>query len=228
MITVVCLGLVHWQPLKRALEKKGALVELEGFLENLKEQDTMEKQYDFCRKYVLHGTPHVFEGRDNEFYEFRKRIAQKFDIPFHEIYITGSGKLGFSPFKQKVFDYDSDIDVAIISPGLFQKIMKDISQYQMSFRKARAVVREKELETYHQFLEYVALGWIRPDKLPISFQMRTFKNDWFDFFQSLSYGKSEVGNYKVNAGVFQSYEHLEDYIVSGLVDIKKSQYIRKK
>lgn len=106
--------------------------------------------------------------------------------------------------------------------------MRDISKYQMSFRKARTVVRQSELEMYHQFLEYVALGWIRPDKLPISFQMKTFKNDWFDFFQSMSYGKSEVGNYKVNAGVFKSYEHLEDYIVSGLIDIRKSRILRRK
>ncbi|MCF6442893.1 hypothetical protein L1077_26065 [Pseudoalteromonas luteoviolacea] len=215
-------------PVTTALEAKGEVVHLESFMEQLKEQDTIEKQYDFCRKFVLHGTPHVFNGRDDDFYEFRKRIAQKFNIPFHEIYITGSGKLGFSPFKLKEFDYDSDIDVAIISPNLFENIMRDISKYQMSFRKARAVVRESELEMYHQFLEYVALGWIRPDKLPISFQMKTFKNDWFNFFQSLSYGKSEVGNYKVNAGVFQSYEHLEDYIVSGLIDVRNSRKLRNK
>lgn len=212
----------------KLLEEKGSVVDLERFMVELENHDTNHKQYDFCRKFVLHGTPFVFGGRDNDFYEFRKKIANKFSIPFHEIYITGSGKLGFSPFKLKVFDYDSDIDVAIISPKLFENIMKDISKYQMSFRKARAVVRESELEMYHQFLEYVALGWIRPDKLPISFQMKTFKNDWFEFFNGMSYGRSEVGNYKVNAGVFQSYEHLEDYIVSGLVDVRKKRLIRKK
>jgi predicted nucleotidyltransferase len=211
----------------KELEVNGGIVNIESFMLELEKQDTYEKQYDFCRKFVLHGTPFVFGGNDNDFYEFRKKIANKYNIPFHEIYITGSGKLGFSPFKLKEFDYDSDIDVAIISPKLFENIMRDISKYQMSFRKARSVVRESELEMYHQFLEYVALGWIRPDKLPISFQMKTFKNDWFKFFQELSYGKSEVGNYKVNAGVFQSYKHLEDYIVSGLVDVRNGRLIRK-
>jgi predicted nucleotidyltransferase len=207
---------------------KGKFVNLEDFLLALEAQDTTELQYDFCRKFVLHGTPYIFNGRDDEFYEFRKRISNKFKIPFHEIYITGSGKLGFSPHKRKRFDYDSDIDVAIISPFLFESIMRNIADYQMRFRKARTVVRECELTMYHEFLEYVALGWIRPDKLPISFQMKTFKNDWFEFFQELSYGKSEVGNYKVNAGVFKSYEHLEDYIVSGLLDVRNSQLRRKK
>lgn len=200
---------------------------LEEFKVELDSKKTNEELLDFCRKYVLHGTPFVFSGRDDDFYEFRKRIANKFDIPFHEIYITGSAKLGYSPFKNKDFDYDSDIDVAIISPSLFETIMKSISQYQVRFRKSRAVVRERELVMYHTFLEYVALGWIRPDKLPISFQMRTFKNDWFEFFQEISNGKSEVGNYKVNAGVFQSYERLEDYIVGGLNDIRLNRLVRK-
>lgn len=201
---------------------------LEEFKIKLDNKKTNEDLLDFCRKHVLHGTPFVFDGRDDDFYEFRKRIAINFNIPFHEIYITGSAKLGYSPFKNKEFDYDSDIDVAIISPFLFETIMKSISQYQVRFRKSRAVVRERELTMYHEFLEYVALGWIRPDKLPISFQMHTFKNDWFKFFQEISNGKSEVGNYKVNAGVFQSYEHLEEYIVGGLNDIRLNRLVRKK
>jgi hypothetical protein len=105
--------------------------------------------------------------------------------------------------------------------------MKDIANYQMNFRNNRAVVRESELKMYHDFLEYVALGWIRPDKLPISFQMEAFKNNWFNFFRDISNGRSEVGNYKVNAGVYKSYQHLEDYILSGLKDINKNRLLRK-
>lgn len=184
-------------------------------------QDTDEKLLDFCRKYVLHGTPFVFHSRDDDFYEFRKRIAAKFSIPFHEVYIAGSGKLGFSVFKNKQFDYDSDIDIALISPQLFDSFMKSIAQFQMRIRRAREVVREQELVMYHEFLEYVAMGWIRPDKLPISFQMKTIKDDWFEFFRSISDGRSEVGNYKVNGGVFRSYEHFEAYTVDGLASVRK-------
>ncbi len=50
-------------------------------------------------------------------------------------------------------------------------------------------------------------------------QYYSFQN-WFDFFSSLSYGKSEVGNYKVTAGVFKSYQHLEKYTLSGLRSLK--------
>jgi len=189
------------------------------FEKSLKEISSEEEILDFCRKHILHGTPHVFGSNDEAFYDFRKRIGLKFNIPFYEIYITGSAKLGFSPFKNKEFDYDSDIDVALVSPGLFENVMFSIAGYQMQFRKNRAVVREKELKMYHDFLEYVALGWIRPDKLPISFQMKAFKDDWFNFFRSISNGKSEVGNYQVNAGIFKSYDHLESYTLSGIKEL---------
>lgn len=196
---------------------------LQEFFSELEQKNTDEDVLDLCRKHVLHGTPHVFYSRDEEYYEFRKRIANKFRIPFNEIYITGSGKLGFSPFKNKVFDYDSDIDVAIVSGSLFDEIMSEISSYQMRLRQNRDVIHINELKMYHSFLEYTALGWIRPDKLPLAFQMKAIKDDWFEFFKSISYGKSEVGNYKVSAGVFKSYQHLEDYTLEGIKDVKKSK-----
>lgn len=196
-------------------------MDFEAFSSQLHDIETEEEMLDFCRKNVLHGTPHVFASRDGDYYEFRKRIADKFEIPFYEVYITGSAKIGFSPFKRKEFDYDSDIDVALVSPGLFNRLMSSIADFQMAFRKSRTVVRERELKMYHDFLEYSALGWLRPDKLPISFQMRAIKDDWFEFFRGISYGKSEVGNYQVNAGVFKSYEHLEVYTMSGITDVKQ-------
>ncbi|MEO9458003.1 MAG: hypothetical protein ABJE63_13590 [Lentilitoribacter sp.] len=176
---------------------------------------------DFCRKQFLHGIPFVFRGEEENYYEFRKRIGQKFDIAYHEVLITGSAKLGFSPHKAKEFDYDSDIDVSIVSNSLFEKFMDNILDFQWNLREAREKVQFEEIKMYNQFLHYIALGWMRPDKLPVSFQMKVIKGDWFNYFESLSNGGSEVGNYKVNCGVFKSYSHLELYLEKGLVAFQK-------
>ena len=199
--------------------------DLELFFNTLKELKNDEEIIDFCRKYVLHGTPSIFRNREDEYYEFRKRISNQFNIAFYEIYITGSAKLGFSPFKQKNFDYDSDIDVAIVSPQLYEQMLEPIYEYQMELRKARKAITQRELNNYHSFLEYTALGWLRPDKLPLSFEIGELKQAWFDFFKSISYGESEVGNYKVSAGVFKSYSHFEKYTISTLKQIINSQKI---
>jgi len=200
---------------------------MEKFLEKLTLIEDTEV-LDFCRRTVLHGTPWIFKDSEDNFYEFRKKISEHFGISFHEVYITGSAKLGFSPYKRTVFSLESDIDVAIVSELLFSEIMEHIRKYQMNLRESRLAVSEREIKKYHKFLEYSAIGWMRPDLLPISFTIKDLKNDWFDFFSSLSFGKSEVGNYKVNAGVFKTYKHLEQYTLSGLVTLKNALNIEKR
>lgn len=197
-------------------------MELNHFLDLLCAVGDDEELTDFCRKKVLHGTPRIFADREDDYYEFRKRISEKFDVGFHEVFITGSAKLGFSPFKGKEFGYDSDIDVAIVSKALYEKVLNVICRYQMELRRARRSVSIREINIYHEFLEYTAIGWIRPDKLPFSFRVGELKNKWFDFFRSVSYGKSEVGNYKVSAGIFKAHKFFEQYTVSGLKELKQS------
>lgn len=193
---------------------------IEEFLESLVSTADEDGLVDFCRRRALHGTPAVFNGNEDAYYEFRKRIADKFRISFHEIFITGSAKIGFSPYKKKFFDYDLDVDVAIISGALYDSIMASIHRYQMELRHDRKAVSYEELKDYHRFLEYGAMGWMRPDLLPTSFRVIELKKDWFDFFNSISHGRSEVGNYKVAAGVFKSYSYLESYTLSGLRSLK--------
>ncbi len=201
---------------------------MEEFLDSLKRLIDDEALLDFCRKSVLHGIPSIFQGREDDFYEFRKRIAKNFNISFNEIYITGSAKLGFSPHKKTIFSLESDIDVAVVSEKLYDEIMESIREYQMLLRNSRLSVSKNEIDTYHKFLEYGAMGWMRPDHLPYSFRIGELKNSWFNFFDSISYGQSEVGNYKVSAGVFKTYRHLEQYIYSSIRSLATALKIEEK
>jgi hypothetical protein len=193
---------------------------MDEFLRLLATIQSDDELIDFCRRRTLHGTPAMFNGDENAYYGFRKRIADKFDINFHEVFITGSAKLGFSPFKRKQFDLDSDIDVALISSKLYEQIMLSIQDYQIELRENRKAVSVDEIKGYHRFLEYGAIGWMRPDLLPTSFRVNELKTDWFNFFDSISYGRSEAGNYKVTGGAFKSYGHLERYTMNGLRSLR--------
>lgn len=198
------------------------------FLHSVKTSGDAGYLLDACRRHLLHGTPFVFVGREDAFFDFRKRIADKFGVGFHEVFVVGSAKLGFSPYKEKDFDLDSDIDVVIVSQRLFNDFMEQIRFYQSELRRSRRSVSTREQQLYHQFLEYVAMGWIRPDKLPFSFTLSSLKDDWFDFFRSISNGKSEVGNYKIAGGVFRSYDHLEGYLLDGLADVYEGLRVKEK
>lgn len=197
------------------------------FLVQLKDSGDGDKLLEVCRRHLLHGTPHVFVGREGEFFDFRRRIADKFHVGFHEVFVVGSAKLGFSPYKEKEFDLDSDIDVVIVSDKLFDDFSDQIRIYQGELRRSRRAVSTRELNTYHEFLEYAALGWIRPDKMPLSFTFSSVKDDWFKFFRSISNGKSEVGNFKVAAGIFKSYSHLESYLLEGLIEVYEALRVKE-
>ena len=196
------------------------MLNIEEYLKALKAIDSEEAVLDFCRRRILHGTPAVFAGNEDSYYEFRKRIAKHFGINYHEVFITGSAKLGFNPNEKRLFGLESDIDIAIISAELYDRIMSSIHKYQMAIRENRKAVTCSELQKYHLFLEYGAIGWMRPDKLPTSFLIDEIKTAWFNYFDSISHGKSEVGNYKVSAGAFKSYSHLERYTLSGVCSLR--------
>ena len=188
------------------------------FNQLLLETDSDADRLHFIHKYIFHGTPHIFQDMENEYFEFKNRIANYFEIGFHEIFIVGSAKFGFSYFKNKAFDYDSDIDVVIVNERLFEEYYIKICDYQYQLDRMYKSVSQDEMRQYSAFLKYLVKGWMRPDKLPTSFKVNLLKNEWFEFFDSISYKKSEVGNYKVAAGLYKSYDYLEKYYLKNIED----------
>lgn len=53
---------------------------LDDFNRELGSKTEEDDMLDFCRKHVMHGTPYVFNRRDEDFYEFSKKsqINSKF------------------------------------------------------------------------------------------------------------------------------------------------------
>lgn len=176
---------------------------------------------EIVRKYLLHGLPFVFDGREDDYFEFRNIIAKHFNIGFHEVFIVGSSKLGYSYHKDSQFSVNSDIDVVIVCEALFEQFYEQICEFQYVVDKSLFTMTEFEKERYNSFLRYFAKGWLRPDKIPDRFMLKGLKTDWFAFFKSISYGKSQVGDYKVSGGLFKSYNFLEKYYTTSLISIKK-------
>lgn len=195
-------------------------MDLEQFLSSLRDTADGAELVDFCQQHVLHGTPFVFRGREAEYLPFKKRLCNKLTITHNEVFLVGSGMLGFSPHKGTAFSLESDIDVAIVSDGLFSTIARMTFDFEYLLRGSYVRLRADEWSKYHLFLRYGSIGWFRPDLPPHREPFSNFKDEWFDFFKSISYGNSEVGNYKVTAGVFRDYACLEAYVVESMTKIK--------
>jgi len=157
------------------------------------------------RRYLLHGTPIIYEGNDDLYYELKSKVADYFNVSTTNILIVGSAKLGFSIAPKKLwkpFNDESDIDVVVISEQLFDTYWKELLDFNIDL-KARST---DEDSNYRMFLEYFLKGWIRPDLFPFKYYK---KDDWFNFFKESSYGK--FGNYKIAGAIFKNEYFFEYY-----------------
>ncbi len=158
------------------------------------------------RKYIISGECAVISGA--QYFELRSEVADRYEVHPNEVLVVGSGKLGFSiaPAKRyRHFTDTSDIDVVIVSPKLFDRMWKAVHYYWD---------HGGYWERSSQFKAYLFQGWIRPDKLPPA---KTFQlaNDWWQFFNALSYtGKYSV--YKIVGALYRDWYFLEAYQLRGV------------
>lgn len=190
---------------------------LEEFKEELLAVSTEIERTAFIQKNFFNGTPFVFRNRDGDYYNFSKRIADNFNISYSDINIVGSSRFGFSPYKFTEFSYESDIDVTICNESLFEKYFELISDYTYKIRYREIFLRKEQYNQYIKFLKYFSTGWMRPDLLPSnSTEFMEMRERWDNFFKTISHGKSEVGNFKVQAGLFKNQTYAEKYYKSSL------------
>jgi hypothetical protein len=153
------------------------------------------------RHYTTFAHPAVLTER--KYFELKSDIADKFKIHPSEIVMVGSGKLGFSIKPQKryeLFGDESDIDIAIISPTLFDTVWQIVFDYAQT--DADAIWERKT-----SFIEYLFQGWIRPDKLPQSYLLE-FAKDWWKFFNTLT---RTYKSFPIKGGLYKSWYHFERY-----------------
>jgi len=180
-----------------------------------------EEKIVFIQKYFFNGTPFVFKDRDGDYYHFAKRIADNFGTSYQDITIVGSSRFGFSPFRFTEFSYESDIDVAICNEQLFDRFFNLICDYTYKLRTKEILLRKDQYNQYIKFLKYFSIGWIRPDLLPQNTtEFKEIRESWDDFFKQISYGKSEVGNYEVKAGLFKNQYFAEKYYKQSIAQIQ--------
>jgi hypothetical protein len=153
------------------------------------------------QKHITYGDCHIL---DQAYYFLLKaEIAEYFKIHPSQVLMVGSGKMGFSivPNKRyRQFNNDSDIDMAIVCPSLFDNIWEAVFNYKYDGNL---------WSNYDDFCRYLFQGWIRPDKLPPS-NVFKFSKDWWDFFRKLS-SSSKYGPYPIKCGIYKSWHYLEYY-----------------
>jgi hypothetical protein len=154
------------------------------------------------QRHITFGEAHILDK--DSYFGLKCEVAGHFALNPHDVVMVGSGKLGFSIVANKryrPFTDTSDIDLAIINPGLFDQLWVEVFDYQnqVGYWPDEAA-----------FSKYLFRGWIRPDKLPPSKTFRT-SEQWFNFFRELS-ASGRYGPYKLAAGLYRSMHFMETYV----------------
>ena len=195
---------------------------IEEFKDALLSLQTDEDIRKFCQENLFEGVPHCFAGEPDLWLTFKKGIAEQFAAEHTDVYVVGSAKLGFSPHKLTLFSVESDIDVALVSTSIFCSVGNLCCQLEYQMRDFQLHLPRYVFTAYLSFLRYMAIGWIRPDKAPIKGPLGDWKQLWFEYFRDISYENCLAGNYKVNAGIFRTHEHLIQYSASSFRKVRQN------
>ena len=151
------------------------------------------------QKHITYGESFILDTES--YFELKSDVGQRFNVHPSQIVVVGSGKLGFSIHPQKryrPFGEESDLDLAIVSDRLFQEFWSTVFQYSTDGGL---------WNRSHRFKDYLFRGWMRPDYLPPTVQSAS---QWFEYFRELT-ASQRFGPYKINAGLYQSWDFLESY-----------------
>jgi hypothetical protein len=156
---------------------------------------------DIVRKHILMHDCYILDH--DGLFDLCSKISKSYGIHSESVRIVGSGKLGFSIAEGKryrPFCASSDIDVAVVSDALFDRYWLAVLRY---------LAGNPTWEGKSMFRKYLTNGWIRPDALPTS-DAFPMTREWWEFYGSLS-GSVLDGKFRINAGIYRTFEFLEIY-----------------
>jgi len=186
---------------------------LEEFKKSL--LDSSCSDMEIVDKYIMFGTPYIFNENESIYYELKKDISNFFGTSINCVNVVGSAKLGFSIAPQKRFrpiQDDSDIDVAIISDELFDTFWEKLFEFNINLVSRN----NNEQELYDKFLTYFFRGWLRPDCFPFNYKG---KQDWFDFFRKISYKKYDQR--KVTGAIYKNEYFFKKYHENNIKNLRE-------
>ncbi len=199
------------------------------YLDNLK-TDVLSGKYNeeqLFQKYLVDKETYYFKKNSItiEEYNLKKEVAQVLGIHLNDIYIIGSGKIGFSikPENEgRVFDGKfektnlikdkSDIDIAIVNTKLFDYIQENIydwsSGYSFDWDENSYYSKKKyEVSLKYKFMEYLGKGWFRPDYAPQNYHIETKNGKLKDIIKKWS----DKLNRKVAFAIYKDWHFFKKY-----------------
>ncbi|HKV93025.1 MAG TPA: hypothetical protein VJW20_10790 [Candidatus Angelobacter sp.] len=153
-----------------------------------------------ARRLLLYDFNHVFTSDPDRGFQILNTICEYFKLPFSAVKVVGSAQTGYSYYSEHDFRKgDSDLDIAIISPFLFQEYSQTIYWMTQRYTDQTKFPRKEGVSVAQDFRLYLGSGLFRPDLMPEC----TLKANWLSFFNRLSTKHTDVFR-NINAAIYLS------------------------
>ena len=132
-------------------------------------------RYAMARLWLSEGIPHCFKIRPGLYESLRRWLALQLDIQAKEVTLVGSGRQGFcmspGPTLGRPFGEHSDLDLTVVSSGLFDRLRADFARWEMDYvagtvSPRHAAERKLWYANRQSVPSGIARGFIDPHKIP--------------------------------------------------------------
>ncbi len=181
---------------------------------------------DVVRDHIIGGLPWFFRNKEDLYGSFCAHFAHGLGVDPGDVCLVGSGRTGFAMSPDafpRPFHAGSDIDVAIVSPALFDTAWLALVSWG---HPRRFGLPAGERKWMLQRQTEVFWGWLRPDQLRFTglkfpkdlFPLRSVKSAWFGTFQSVgvTFPGTDLATREVSGRLYRSWDHLVRYQAEGL------------
>ncbi len=199
--------------------------------------DLIEKDFSVekvLQKHILEIEPYLFtiEEKDME-YDIRILISEALGVHLNDVVIVGSSKIGYSLSPRKLYNefdqiynktkklkHKSDIDIAVVSPVLFNKLNKTLYNFTNGLSEdwiENEYYKEGrfEIPINYMFFKYTYKGWFRPDLKPSGFEICKKGN-----FEELKRDIQELTGRKLGLGIYKNWYFFKNYHMANLQALK--------
>jgi hypothetical protein len=202
-----------------------------GFAERLRARP-LDELGAFAEAEIHSGRPYIFAA-DGDTAAFQAHVAGALGIPdaAGDVLIVGSARTGFSLDPDRAFEpfgEGSDIDVAVVHSGLFDRAWQAMLGWDYLTMRARSYAEQRWLWNRHG---EIFSGWCNPPDwnlrerggIALSFPaelkpLRDFSYQWFSTFRSLARYRhhAEISRRRVSSRLYRSRQHAAMYHALGL------------
>lgn len=180
----------------------------DGILDELKNGNP----HKFLEHKLLETIPYVFNGDLSRYLYWKSRLSAEIKVDSKAILLIGSSCLGFSinPNKNfKLFDKDSDIDVAIISQYFFDVSWRHIRNIGSEYHSFSPTIKVSIKDHIERLIYW---GTIATDKI---LTILPFNREWINAANSMKAIEPTIDRV-INFRIYRDFESLRAYQIHGL------------